>query len=119
MELITSSSGAKRASLTKTFMGKDVLKVGKNKFELPNDISKVKVTQEQSEMTGWRMLLIILLAITIIGLILAIPLYFAGKKKRMVMALKAVNGETFSVATSDNNETKILSKYSSIGVLDD
>ena len=119
MELVTSSSGAKRASLTKTFLGKDIIKVGENKFKLPSDSVTAKDTLDQREMTGLRMLLIVLLGITIIGLILAIPLYFAGKKKRMVMAFKAVNGETFSVATSDNNETKILSKYSSIGVFDD
>ena len=119
MELIMASNGAKRASLTKTFRGKDILKIGKDKFELPNDILKVKVTTENNEITAFRMLLIIILAFTIIGLILAIPLYLAAKKKRIVIALKVITGETFSIATSNNYETKILSKYSSIGVFDD
>jgi len=119
MKLITASYGAKRASLTRTFTGKDILKVGKSKFELPKDILKVKITTEKNEMTGLRMLLIIFLAITVIGLILAIPLYFSAKKKRVIMAFKTVNGETFSIATSNNYETKILSKYSSIGIFDD
>lgn len=119
MELVTCSWDAKRASLTKSFVGgRDVIKVGSRKFTLPDDIEKTKVTSEQNEMTGGRMLLIILLAITIIGLLLAIPLYFAGKKKRLTMALKAKSGETFSVVASNNSEWKVLQKYSGIGVFD-
>jgi len=119
MELIASSFGAQKASLTKSFVGgKDIIKVGPKKFTLPDDIEKTKVTSEQNEMTGGRMLLIVLLAITLIGLILAIPLYFAGKKKRTTMAFKAKSGDTFTVAASSNSEWKILQKYSGIGVFD-
>lgn len=116
MKLIYSSEGAKRASISKHFqIGKPKLKVGGKKYVLPDDIEKCKVTSEQNEMTGGRMLLIILLAITIIGLLLAIPLYFAAKKKRVVMAFKAKDGHEFSVMASDNLETQILNKYSAIG----
>lgn len=119
MRLISSSEGAKRASISKSFVGgKHVIKVGKNKYKLPDDIEKTKVTQEQNEMTGGRMLLIIILAITIIGLILAIPLYFAGKKKRVVMAFKANDGHTFSVAASNNSEAQMLQQYSALGAFD-
>jgi len=119
MILITCSWGAKKASLTKSFTGgRDVIKVGSKKFALPDDIAKAKITQQQIEMTGFRMLLIIILAITVIGLILAIPLYFAGKKKRLVMAFKGHTDETFSVAASNNKEWKILQKYSAIGTFD-
>lgn len=119
MELIASSFGAKKAALAKSFItGKDIIKVGSNKYTLPDDIEKTKITAQQNEMTGGRMLLIILLAITIIGLILAIPLYFAGKKKRMTMAFKAKSGDTFTVAATKNSEWEILQKYSGIGVFD-
>lgn len=119
MKLINSSEGAKRASISKAFVGgKHALKVGKTKYKLPDDIAKTKVTQEQNEMTGGRMLLIILLGVTVIGLILAIPLYFVGKKKRVVMAFQANDGHTFSVAASNNNEASMLQHYSALGTFD-
>ena len=118
MQLLSSSFGAKRARLTKTFLGKDMLKVGKQKFVLPDDIAKAAMTAEQNEMTGLRMLLILLLSITVIGLILAIPLYFAGKRKRVTMAFKAKSGETFTVAASNNTEAKVIKKYAGIGIFD-
>ena len=77
MELVTCSWDAKKASLTKSFVGgRDVIKLGSKKFTLPDDIEKTKVTSEQNEMTGGRMLLIILLAITIIGLLTCHPTIF-------------------------------------------
>ncbi|MEM1438274.1 MAG: hypothetical protein AAF680_00185 [Pseudomonadota bacterium] len=119
MQLVSSSEGAKRASISPTFVGgKHVLKVGGKKYKLPDDIEKTRITQEQNEMTGWRMLLIIILAITVVGILLAIPLYFAGKKKRVVMAIKAKDGHTFSVSASNNKESKMLQQYSGVGVFD-
>ena len=53
-----------------------------------------------------------------IGLILAIPLYFAGKRKRVTMAFKAKSGETFTVAASNNTEAKVIKKYAGIGIFD-
>ena len=103
MLLTSSSFKARRASIAKSFLGgKRVIKIGSHKYKLPDDIEKSKMTSEQNEMTGGRMFLIVILAVTIIGLILAIPLYFAGKKKRVVMAFKAKDGETFSVAATNN-----------------
>ena len=119
MKLISSSWGAKRASISQSFMGsKHIIKAGGKKIKLPDDIAKSRITSEQSEMTGGRMLLIIILGITIIGLILAIPLYFAGKKKRVVMAFKTNEGDTLSVMATTNAETKMLQQYSAIGVFD-
>lgn len=119
MELVSSTFGAKKASLSKTLLsGKDMLKVGKSKYVLSKDIEKVKISHEQNELTGTRMLLIIILALTVIGLLLAIPMCLAAKKKRVVMAFLANDGESFSIMTSNNKETKILSKYSAIGAFE-
>jgi len=116
VELLSANFEARGASLTKSFIGgHDIIKVGVKKFNLPGDISKTKVTMEQNEMTGVRALLIILLAITIIGLLLAIPLYFSGKRKRMNMAFKAKTGEIFTIAVSSNKEWKILKRYAGLG----
>ncbi|HOW76501.1 MAG TPA: hypothetical protein P5102_04795 [Candidatus Competibacteraceae bacterium] len=81
MKLLACSWDARSASLTKSFMGHDIIKVGAKKFSLPEDIVKTHVSAEQNEMTALRMLLIIVLAITLIGLLFAIPLYFLSKKK--------------------------------------
>lgn len=118
MRLISSSWDAKRASIYKGFIGGHVIKVGRKKFKLPDDIAKTKITQEQNEMTGWRMLLIVFFALTIIGIVLAIPLYFVSKKKRLVMAFKSVSGDTFSVVATTNAETKMLQQYSAVGAFD-
>ena len=119
MDLIASSSGAKKASLAKSFFGgKDIIRVGDNKFTLPNDIENAKVTAPENELTAARMVLITLLAITLIGLILAIPLYIAGKKERMTMAFRAKSGDTFTLAVSDDSEWDILQQYTGIGVFD-
>ena len=117
MEVITSSWGATRGSVSQSFLGgKTVIKAGGRKITFPDDVEKTKATMVQNEMTGVRMLLIVLLAITLIGLILAIPLYFAGKKKRISLAIKTKDGQTITVAASNNYETKLLQKYVDIGV---
>lgn len=95
-----------------------MIKAGGKKVTLPDDAAKTKITLAQSEMTGGRMLLIILLAITVIGLILAIPLYFAAKKKRVNLAIKTKAGDTILVAASNNSEARLLQKYGDIGVFD-
>ena len=119
MQLTSSSFKARRASISKSFLGgKHVIKAGGKKIKLPDDIAKSTITHEQNEMTGGRMILIIILAITIIGLILAIPIYFFSKKKRVVMAFKTIDGDTFSVVASTNAETKMLEQYSAIGTFD-
>lgn len=117
MKLISSSFTASRASIHKAFLGsKYIIKVGRCKYKLPDDVSKSKIFSEQDNMTGWRMLVIIILAFTLIGIILAIPLYFAGKKKRFTMAFKMKDGETFSVFTTNNSEAEALRGYAGIGV---
>ncbi|MCR8922676.1 hypothetical protein NO559_07835 [Dasania sp. GY-MA-18] len=118
MELINSSCGAKRASLSKTLLGKDVIKVGKQKYVLAEDIIKSKITHSQNEISALRMLVIILLSITVVGLLLAIPLYFMGKKKRATAAFKAKDGTSFSVMSNSSKETAVLNKYSALGVFD-
>jgi hypothetical protein len=119
MEVITCSWGARSASASKSFIGnKTVIKAGGRKITLPDDVEKTKVTQEQKEMTGGRAFLIVLLAITVLGLVLAIPLYFAGKKKRMTMAIKTKTGDTLMVATDNNYEWGLLSKYAGLGTFD-
>ena len=119
VEVITCSWGARKASVSKSFIGnKTVIKAGGKKITLPDDVEKTKVTQEQNEMTAGRMFLILLLAITIFGLVLAIPLYFAGKKKRMTMAIKTKTGDTLMVAASNNYEWGLLAKYAGVGAFD-
>ena len=49
MKLIHSSEGAKRASISKHVqIGKPKIKIGGNKYVLPDDIEKSKVTQEST-----------------------------------------------------------------------
>lgn len=119
MEVITCSWGAKRGSISQSFLGgKTVIKAGGKKITLPDDAVKTKITLAQDEMTAGRMLVIVLLAITVIGLILAIPLYFAGKKKRVNLAIKTRAGDTIMVAASNNNEAKLVQRFGDIGIFD-
>jgi hypothetical protein len=119
MKVITCSWGATRASVTTSFLGgKTVIKAGKRKVTLPDDAAKTQVTQEENEMTAGRVLLIILLAVTVIGLVLAIPLYFAGKRKRVTMVIRTNDGETLHVAATNNREWKLLRGYAGIGALE-
>ena len=50
-----------RAAIT-VLIGKPKIKIGGKKYALPDDIEKSKVAQEKNEMTGGRLLVIILLA---------------------------------------------------------
>ena len=53
MLLTSSSFKARRASISKSFLGgKHVIKIGRHKYKLPDDIAKSQMTSEQSEMTG-------------------------------------------------------------------
>lgn len=116
MKLISASNGANKVSVTKSFTGgKDVFKVGKLKCEMPKDAARTRLTHEEEKMTFGRMLLLVLLAITVFGLILAIPLYFAFKKKRATLAVKTHDNITFVISAGSNREAKMLKKYSDIG----
>lgn len=118
MKLIASSWSAKQASIAKAFVGgTHVIKVGRKKFRLPADIAKTEVAAQQNEMTALRMIVILALALSMVGLVLAIPLYFIAKRKRMTLTVRAKTGETFTVATSRNAEWRMLRQYAGIGAL--
>lgn len=115
MILVSSSFGAVSAELTKSFVGSQgMLKVGGKKFILPDDIAKSQISSLEEKMTGFRAFIIVLLAVTTVGLIIAIPLYFAWKKHRVIMKMRGKTGEVFTVGAESNKETAILRKYDGI-----
>jgi hypothetical protein len=120
MELLANSWGSKkrRAVIAKAFIGGDrVLKAGGKKFRLPTDIERSQVGSSQNEMTFWRAVLIVGLSVTVVGIFVAIPLYFAGKRKRMTLSIKAKTGETFTLAAERSSEWRLLQRYAGIGLL--
>ena len=116
MKLIHASWKARGARLLKSFVGgKDIIKVGRKKIRLPQDIVKAKMGSQAIGLTWIRVLIIVLLGITVVGLVLAIPLFFMFKKKRLTISFETHDGETFSVMATSNREFKRLQAYSAIG----
>ncbi|MDI3489920.1 MAG: hypothetical protein PWP11_1197 [Thauera sp.] len=107
-----SMAGSSAAVVADIFKG-DLLKVSGRVYKLKQDVAQLKLISKDESRSGWTLLLIVLLAITIIGLILAIPLLMSYKKVQAIVAIKLTDGTAF-VGMADKAEWATLSKYQTV-----
>jgi hypothetical protein len=91
----------------------DAIKADGEVYKLSDNIKELRLIEKQEEKSLITLFLIILLALTIIGLIFAIPLLMTHKKIKAIVAIKMKSGLAF-VAQADAREWSILSKYQTI-----
>lgn len=87
------------------------------KYRIPQDIETVKLLNKDEKRTVVQLVILIILAVTIIGLVLAIPLFVIWKRIDFTFGVKTKDGKKF-IAQGDASEWRILKKYVGLGSLD-
>ena len=88
---------------------------GTTKYKIPKDVETVKLLNKDEKYTAGQLIILIILAITIIGPILA--LFVISKRIDFTVGIKGKDGKKF-VAQGDPSDWKILKKYVGLGSLD-
>lgn len=111
MKITRSKSGEGAGRIVRSFLGGDIISFGGKKYKLAStDVNVHCINKEEYKSTAV-MFFVTILAITVIGLILAIPLYIvAGKRQRVTVNIDTPD-ESGVIAVVDETEWKILSKY--------
>ena len=111
MKVVKGDFKGKRARVVKGFVGGHVISLGlRAKYHLGKDIHAVYRTADNKELGAGRVLLIILLGATIIGLIIAIPMLLLARKRQVTYQITTNDGKEF-LAVADRAEGKILDQY--------
>jgi len=87
------------------------------KYKIPKDIETLKLLNKDEKRTIGQLIILIILGITIIGLLLAIPLFVIWKRIDFTIGVKTKDGKKF-VAQGDAADWKIVKKYVGLGSLD-
>jgi hypothetical protein len=90
--------------------------IGTTKFKIPKDIETIKLLNKDEQRTIGQLIVLILLALTIFGLIIAIPLFVIWKRIDFTIGVKTKDGRKF-VAQGDASDWKIVKKYIGLGTL--
>ena len=90
--------------------------IGTTKFKIPKDIETIKLLNKDEQRTIGQLIVLILLALTIFGLIIAIPLFVIWKRIDFTIGVKTKDGRKF-VAQGDANDWKVVKKFIGLGTL--
>jgi hypothetical protein len=91
--------------------------IGTQKYKIPKDIETIKLLNKDEKRTAGQLIILIILAITIVGLLLAIPLFVIWKRIDFTIGVKTKDGKKF-VAQGDAADWKIIKKFVGLGSLD-
>ncbi len=91
--------------------------LGTIKYKIPKDVETIKLLNKDEKRTVGQLLILIILALTLIGLILAIPLFVIWKRIDFTVGVKTKDGKKFT-AQGNASDWKILKKYVGLGSLD-
>lgn len=122
MKIIEGDYAGKKGRVIKAAFGGHIIEVrsgviGTTKYKLLKDVETIKLLNKDESRTVGQYILILLLAFTLIGLILAIPLFFIWKKVDFTVGIKAKDGKKF-VAQGNSKDWIVLKKYVGMGSLD-
>ncbi|MFH0801429.1 MAG: hypothetical protein V2A78_03460 [bacterium] len=87
------------------------------KYKIPKDIEIIKLLNKDEKRTIGQLISLILFAATILGLIIAIPLFVIWKRIDFTIGVKTKDGKKF-VAQGDASDWNIVKKYIGLGSLD-
>lgn len=90
--------------------------IGTQKYKIPKDIETIKLLNKDEQRTVGQLIILIILAITIIGL-LAIPFFVIWKRIDFTIGVKTKDGKKF-IAQGNAADWKIVKKFIGLGSLD-
>ena len=87
------------------------------KYKIPKDIETIKLLNKDEKRTVGQLIVLIILGITIIGLLLAIPLFFIWKRIDFTIGVKTKDGKKF-IAQGDASDWNVVKKFVGLGSMD-
>ncbi len=91
--------------------------ISTTKYKIPKDIETIKLLNKDEKRTAGQLIVLIILGITIIGLLLAIPLFVIWKRIDFTIGVKTKDGKKF-VAQGDASDWSIVKKFVGLGSMD-
>lgn len=92
--------------------------LGKKDYRLPKDVAVFKLMGKDESRTAGQVIVCLLLAVSIIGLPIALLLLLIWRNIAFTVAVKAKDGAKF-VVQGDAADWKLAKKFVGIGVLED
>ena len=91
--------------------------ISATKYKIPKDIETIKLINKDEKRTVWQLIVLIILGITIIGLLLAIPLFVIWKRIDFTIGVKTKDGKKF-IAQGDASDWNVVKKFVGLGSMD-
>jgi hypothetical protein len=92
-----------------------VIQVAGETYSLNKDIRRCKELNKSENRTFMQLIVVVLLAITLIGLPIAILLFILWKKIQFTVGVQTTDGKKFVFESSDRSEYKLISKFYGVG----
>lgn len=86
-------------------------------FRIPKDIETLKLLNKDEQRTAGQLAIIIIFAITLYGLIIAIPLFILWKRIDFTIGVKTKDGKKF-IAQGDASDWKLAKKFIGLGAME-
>ncbi len=99
----------KRGRVYRSILGKPTVKIAGESLVLGRDFKTVKLLTKEERRGFLTMVFILVLGVTLIGLIIAIPWFVVSKKVQATVGFETNDGKRF-VAVTDKAEWAILSE---------
>ena len=117
MKITQGSLTGKDARIVKDVFKGYTLRVGGNTYKLNGDLNQVRLLSKEESRSAGKLFLILLLGVTIVGLVIAIPMMIAHRKVLATVVIRLNDGTAF-VAQADRKEWGLLSKYQTVDLPD-
>jgi hypothetical protein len=112
MNITRGVAAGKSGRVVKSFLtGNDIISFSGHKYKLSDPTVRVRCINKEEKKSAVVMIVVAILALTLIGLILAIPLFILAGKRQIVTVQIDTPEEKGIIAVVDKDEWKILSKY--------
>lgn len=109
MHVTQGSLAGERGRVVRDIIKGPVMQISGRTYVLSSDIAELHLLSKEESRSVFRMIVILLLGVTIIGLIIAIPMLIGSKTVDAQVAIRTTDGTAF-VASVDRGEWKLLSK---------
>jgi hypothetical protein len=110
MRVTKGSLAGQQGRVVRDIIKGPVIQVSGRTYVLASGIAEVHLLSKEESRSVFRMILILLLGVTFIGLIIAIPMLIGSKTVDAQVAIKTNDGTAF-VASVDRDEWKLLSRF--------
>lgn len=115
MKVIDGDFKGKTGRIVSAVFKGSVIQVSGQTYSLSKDLKRCKELSKSENRTFMQLIIVVLLAVTIIGLPIAILLFILWKNIQFTVGVETSDGKKFVFESSDRSEFKLISKYFGLG----